>query len=163
MLQYRIGVLEEAWVNVTPPLQRATFDKNILELGTNPNYFDNIIPYLYLASKSDLIAKSVRCRTGQKSCGCLPENLQTVVNLPITQPPQKTLLSQDDVVTSFRNLIAEMKSEGMYVCKSSAYLPDVLRICTLFSIMLLLLRYEWYLVSAVFMGSFVNSPLFLYN
>jgi hypothetical protein len=158
MLRYRIGVLEEQWVNITPPLQKANAEKKILELKTSTNIYKEDTKDHQLLPSIDLNPSTLRFRAEQKSGDNFARSSEDNVHLPLSPLSRESSLSQEEVVASFRNLIAHMEIDGLYDCKTSAYVPDVLRICVLFLIMLLFLHWRMYFISAVFMGSFVSFP-----
>lgn len=169
MLRYRIGILGEQWVNVTPPLHQANAERNILEFDRKFNGVDS--EENKFNQSMNLPADTLRRRSAEKLSDGFVES-QVVTPYPpsiqifgesgsvaAVKSPHQTQLTQSEVVTSFRNLVGEMENEGLYKCDYSAYLPDVIRICIIFFVMLFFLHHGWYIIAAISMGTLACYPL----
>ena len=58
------------------------------------------------------------------------------------------------IALEFRALHERIQSEGFYECRYSEYGKEMIRYLLLFSAFIFLLRAEWYLTSACFLGMF---------
>jgi len=68
--------------------------------------------------------------------------------------PSLCPLVQQEIVHKYRALHQRVYDEGFYNCPYLEYGKEIARYICLFSAFIVALRYEWYLVSAVFLGLF---------
>ncbi len=176
MLRYRIGVLEDWWESIIPPIQRASADKRILELRGTQDEDDGISKDAEIFPARSIFDSKLRQRTPDSDCSSsaqkrgraslpqlqvLDENGAVVVDKSDEIHSQQQRLSQDEVVTSFRDLIIRMENDGLYNCNYSAYLSDIFRISSIFLVLLFFLHRGWVYTSATLMGTFWHQLVFI--
>ncbi|KAL2257566.1 hypothetical protein VTK26DRAFT_9466 [Humicola hyalothermophila] len=75
-------------------------------------------------------------------------------------PPPDDLAAQDAIVEKYRQLNERIKAEGLYDCNYWAYAVEGARYALFFGLMLLFLRWRWYVTSAFFLGVFWHQLVF---
>lgn len=82
------------------------------------------------------------------------------IKLDLSKYPQPDPLTQDTIVEKYRLLHDRIKAEGLYDCNYRAYAIEASRYSLLFGLMLLFLRWKWYVTSAFFLGCFWHQLVF---
>jgi len=82
------------------------------------------------------------------------------IKLDLDKYPPLNAATQDTIVQKYRQLGERIKAEGLYKCNYVAYAWEGLRYGTLFGLMLLFLRWEWYAASGLCMGAFWHQLAF---
>ena len=82
------------------------------------------------------------------------------IKLDLGKYPAPDAATQDAIVEKYRLLHARVKAEGLYDCNYYAYAVEVARYTLLFGLMLLFLRWKWYVASAVALGCFWHQLVF---
>lgn len=66
--------------------------------------------------------------------------------------PRLDQMSQDEVVSKYRQLDEKLRSEGLYQCPYTSYAVEFSRYSTLFVLFLTCLHYSYYALSSLFLG-----------
>jgi delta8-fatty-acid desaturase len=82
------------------------------------------------------------------------------IKLDLDKYPSLDLATQDAIVEKYRLLHERVKAEGLYDCNYLAYAIEGARYTLFFGLMLLFLRWEWYVTSAFFLGCFWHQLVF---
>ncbi|SPQ25856.1 31456c05-337c-4b0b-b20b-7b3879bfa6e3 [Thermothielavioides terrestris] len=82
------------------------------------------------------------------------------IKLDLSKYPAPDPATQEAIVEKYRLLNERIKAEGLYDCNYYAYAVEVTRYALLFGLMLLFLRWRWYVVSAFFLGCFWHQLVF---
>lgn len=85
--------------------------------------------------------------------------IQGEVNRDIRDYPSLNPAVQLAIEEKYRDMHQQVKDLGLYDCPYIEYGKESIRYATLFTIFMVLLRYEWYIPSAIFLGLFWVSPL----
>lgn len=86
--------------------------------------------------------------------------IQDDIDRDISEYPSLNPLVQADIVQKYRELHQKVQDAGLYNCPYLDYGKEMARYTTLFVSMLVALRYEWYMTSAVFLGLFWHQIMF---
>lgn len=82
------------------------------------------------------------------------------VTLDQEKYPPLDLMTQDNIVSKYRELHQRVKDEGLYQCNYLDYAIECCRYVFLGSISFLLLRWGWYVSSAAFLGALWHQLVF---
>lgn len=82
------------------------------------------------------------------------ERLECHADIDVEQYPSVEKDVQQEIVRKYRALHQQVRDEGLYECPYLDYGKEMLRYTALFATFLVLLRYDQYLLSAVFLGLF---------
>ncbi|KIM93945.1 hypothetical protein OIDMADRAFT_136877 [Oidiodendron maius Zn] len=165
MRAYRIGVIDSPWINFEPPISGGTFNlgdqqekdqvdsKNIaIECQVSSRWFED------LSSVSDTLKLSSSKYSAAKF---IDHATQLAVDVDLNEYPSLDAETQRNISINFRKLYQKVRQSGLDKCHISNYGMEVVRYITLFSLFILALRYEWYIVSAVFLGLFWHQIMFV--
>lgn len=78
----------------------------------------------------------------------------------IRDNPSLDVETQKAIIMDYRKLHEQIKAEGLYQCRYSAYAWESVRYAGLFAAFAYLLYCKWYLTSAIFLGLFWVSHTF---
>ncbi|RAL62673.1 hypothetical protein DID88_004516 [Monilinia fructigena] len=169
MYRYRIGKLEEPWVNIIPPIQRQSLRIPENETEKEPSTPISEIPLVDVTVTENLLtvprlanpdsdasstASSIFDHEGLRSRLRTEGSSVDSEDIPELEPK---MLDASELEVKFQALIAKLEDEGLYDSKLSAYITEILRCTTLFSLSMMFLRLEWYATSAAFLGMFLAS------
>lgn len=79
---------------------------------------------------------------------------QREIDEGISEWPSLDAETQRNITLEYRALHEQVKLHGLYNCRYSEYGKEMIRYSILFTAFLVLLRAEWYLTSAIFLGMF---------
>ncbi|KAF4637401.1 hypothetical protein G7Y89_g691 [Cudoniella acicularis] len=170
MLRYQIGKIEKKWVNLMPPIQKASSTLNIQEYGTNsPTNSDPPrangqlkLNKFSVASKETGFCQNIQVKSRERRA---PLTLTNNIELDNLRARDNTTNLDEEqlerLTQSFRSLIDKMEAAGLYDCHYWAYFNDATRIVLIFLLMLLLLHSGWYCSSAAIMGCFWHQLVFV--
>ncbi|CZR61058.1 related to delta 8-sphingolipid desaturase [Phialocephala subalpina] len=177
MLRYQIGVINKNWHNFIPPIQRASDGKNILELGREKKKSERddesgtSSPSSSVFEPSGLRNRAHGTESPTSSISSFDnkakhetdtrKNGQKEVSHDAEENIDKTKLEEDEIVSSFRGLVADLESRGFYDCNYWAYLTEAIRISCIGTVMLLLLHFKQYFLSAIALGTFWHQLVFI--
>ncbi|KAL2268131.1 hypothetical protein VTJ83DRAFT_2977 [Remersonia thermophila] len=82
------------------------------------------------------------------------------IKLDLAKYPPLDPATQDAIVEKYRRLNQRIIDEGLYNCNYTAYAIEASRYALFFALMLLFLRWQWYVVSAIFLGCFWHQLVF---
>ncbi|KAK4184449.1 hypothetical protein QBC35DRAFT_52626 [Podospora australis] len=82
------------------------------------------------------------------------------IKLDLERYPALDQATQGAIVEKYRQLHERIKAEGLYDCDYSAYAIECTRYGIFFALMVIFLRWGWYLPSAVFLGIFWHQLVF---
>ena len=80
--------------------------------------------------------------------------IQTEINNDLRDYPPLDAKTQRNITLKYQALHQRVKDEGFYDCRYIEYGKELVRYAILFTIFFTLLRSEWYLTSAAFLGLF---------
>ncbi|KAK4156438.1 hypothetical protein C8A00DRAFT_30725 [Chaetomidium leptoderma] len=83
------------------------------------------------------------------------------IKLDLSKYPSPDPATQDAIVAKYRLLHERVKAEGLYDCNYAAYAVEAARYTLLLSLMLLFLRWQWYVASAFFLGCLWHQLVFV--
>jgi delta8-fatty-acid desaturase len=150
MKAFRIGRIDLPWSNLEPPIRRPAVLKHHEDAE-----------HTCLASEgTDQECMHKLCNAaGTQSTTPRREALissmeEQEIAAGIASMPSLDRKTQQDITEDFRALHERIKVEGFYECDYGAYGREAVRYGVLFTTFILLLRAEWYLTSACFLGMF---------
>jgi delta8-fatty-acid desaturase len=82
------------------------------------------------------------------------------LKLDLAKYPSPDPATQDAIVDKYRRLHERIKAEGLYNCNYWAYAVEMSRYTLLAGLMLLCLRWQWYVASAFFLGCLWHQLVF---
>ena len=82
------------------------------------------------------------------------QQIQTEINNDLCDYPSLDAKTQRNITLKYQALHQRVKDEGFYDCHYIEYGKELVRYTILFTIFITLLRSEWYLTSAAFLGLF---------
>ena len=149
MKAFRIGRIDQPWSNLEPPIRRPVVRKN--------NKDTQSTCLTSAGTQQECMHKL--CNAGATAPAPCREALiatmeEQEVAAGLASMPSLDWKTQQDIATDFRALHGRIKVEGFYDCNYKAYGREVIRYGVLFSAFILLLRAQWYLTSACFLGMF---------
>lgn len=153
MKAYRIGKIQQPWTNLEPPIR-----SSVLQQGAAADEKNGIKQIGALDEKKDgkpaktLSADDVaRAKyTAELEAKEIAEGLR---DNPSLDPETQRAITRE-----YRALHEKVKDMGLYQCRYQEYGKELIRYSLLFGAFLYLLRAEWYLTSAIFLGMFWVSP-----
>ena len=77
---------------------------------------------------------------------------QEEIDLDLAKYPPLDGPTQDEIVRQYRELREELEREGLFQCSYSSYAIEASRYLFLFTVFLVALKWEWYNISALFLG-----------
>jgi delta8-fatty-acid desaturase len=176
MGRYRIGRVEDPWINCVPPIQ----GRGLLKVDTLDNETTDA-GYLLLDSLSagkihpgQILKRNKLPATPPLTPPSLLEKCEDPAaptyieaetkkqtSLDIDKYPRLDSVIQADIMDKYRELDAKIRAEGLYQCNYWAYLSDASRCCALLLLSIMFLRWEWYIMSAVGLGHFWHQLVFV--
>ena len=150
MKAFRIGRIDQPWSNLEPPIRRPVVLKHNKDTqctclapdGTEQECMHklcNAAATAPITPRREALISSME---------------EQEVAAGLASMPSLDWKTQQDIATDFRALHERIKVEGFYECDYKAYGREVIRYGVLFSAFILLLRAQWYLTSACFLGMF---------
>ena len=178
MLKFKIGRIEGRWENFLPPIQGGYFrpldvpEADEDDEASNSSSISTAPPSpVFEPSDSATLRRRGQIDTGSISSASSLSDAQEkeevkstfTCNNPsndIFNYPSLDDLSQDNIITKYRELDARLRAEGFYDCPYTSYATECLRYLTLITSSLILLHYGYYALSAVFLGIFWHQLTF---
>lgn len=189
MTKFRIGRLDEPWIDIEPPISRTsdtyTAKNDIssisavesLKGGRNTQYMEKLEAVPFLPTEKDLqdmpaptarkwledhsTASRLQADGESYDKEQILRNLrQHEVDIDTEEWPLVDSASQRAISESFQKLHQSVRDRGLYVCKMSNYMKEIARYSTLFALFVLTFRQGWFIVSAVFLGLFWHQIMF---
>jgi len=178
MLRYRIGRIEERWINFLPPIQGGQFrplsdndsedpQRELPSVAASGTQDRSRLP-----KEQDPKVLRKRCETNGSSCSKEPDRkgddgmayldsqTREKINLDLNSYPSLDFSTQDAIVQKYRALNDRIRAEGLYQCNYGAYAVEISRYLLLFSLMVLFLRWQWFVPSAFCLGAFWHQLVF---
>jgi delta8-fatty-acid desaturase len=190
MERYRIGRIEGRWKNFLPPIQGGRFRPRVpegeeeTEEEFNPNLVvqqeevssgttsrspspifdtpDSGLRNRGTRSGSTTSLSSVDDEAAAPKDGMAHLDILTrkEIKLDLAKYPPLDPATQDMIVEKYRQLNQRIIDEGLYRCNYWAYAVEATRYALFFGLMLLFLRWKWYVTSAFFLGCFWHQLVF---
>jgi delta8-fatty-acid desaturase len=171
MEKYQIGRVEKPWLNSVPPIQG----------GGCPAAMppDDRLRLLTSLSSDQLQHRHVRdskrlpvtppstppSPLGASQDLAAPTYIESEtrkeISIDLDKYPRLDSISQADIMERYRDLDAKIHAEGLYNCNYAAYLFDALRCTTLLLLMITLLRWQWFTLSAICLGGAWHQLVFV--
>ncbi|KAL8965155.1 MAG: hypothetical protein Q9183_004001 [Haloplaca sp. 2 TL-2023] len=124
MQRYRIGRIQEPWLNFIPPIREGSVCPNAITTNTT-------------LSKSPDNGRVV----------------EQALEDDINQYPPLDAKTQEAIVGKYRALHAKIKSQGYYKCRYGEYAKEAIRCLLIFGAFLVALRSGWFIAAAMLLGS----------
>ncbi|KAL4866146.1 hypothetical protein BDV12DRAFT_210680 [Aspergillus spectabilis] len=182
MRAYRIGSVEDRWVNFIPPIQGGCFrpydykdegiedldSDNSSELSSHPpsSIFDTLEGEHGLRrrnSTSTISSSSSPAPEPESSkphlC-VLDARTQQEIMLDKAQYPPLDAEHQHNITLKYRALNKRIQEEGLYNCNYSAYAVESLRYSILFALFLFSLHNSHFALAGLFLGCFWHQLVF---
>ncbi|KAK5662042.1 hypothetical protein OQA88_10155 [Cercophora sp. LCS_1] len=173
MSRYRIGRIEGRWQNLTPPIQggkvrplfnvgyddSASLSSPASSSTSSCEGSDGEGPrrrgsHGMIATPSTSSISSLSSREEDDGMAHLDLVTKEKITLDLDKYPALDNATQDEVIAKYRALNDRVKAEGLYDCNYWCYFVEIMRYSLLFTGMLLLLSWGWYIASAICMGMF---------
>ncbi|KFH42904.1 Delta(8)-fatty-acid desaturase-like protein [Hapsidospora chrysogenum ATCC 11550] len=188
MVRYRIGRIEGRWKNFVPPIQGGTF-RTRSQMEEQAEDTDSAHDDVDTASSSDSRSPSPvfdtdggarqRKTKGQQqgepnpsSPAASPKDEENDgmafldhltrqhISLDLEKYPAQDEATQAAIVAKYRALHQRIRDEGLYQCNYWAYAVECCRYVSLFALMLVCIRYEWYTTGALALGFMWHQLVF---
>lgn len=188
MCRYRIGAINEPWIDLEPPISRTSFNLETTDgsrpfvpvLGqvaakTNPKdkHVQSVVTDIshvpdtsttpqpeWLELRSN-VTKQMREDSDDHTYSSALDHLrQLEIDLDQSEYPAADAATQRAISLEFRDLHQTVRERGLYTCRLSNYAKELVRYSTLFSLFVVAFRYGWTLTSAVFLGLFWHQIMF---
>ncbi|KAK2612145.1 hypothetical protein QQS21_001875 [Conoideocrella luteorostrata] len=186
MMRYRIGKISGIWTNFIPPIQGGEHP-SLLNDATHGD-FDNqqekessIHTSRSPSPVFDLDKGDIRRRHGTRepdlrtsstsSQSSIEPELSGMsyldfltrekISLDVDKYPVVDVATQQHIAAKYRDLHQRIKDEGLYACSRTAYIFECCRYVGLFGMMLILLTYGQYVLSAICLGLTWHQLVFL--
>ncbi|KAF2742706.1 fatty acid/sphingolipid desaturase [Sporormia fimetaria CBS 119925] len=178
--RYRIGRIEERWVNFLPPIQGGKFraieegedeevessdtsiigqdiDSSVASIAPSP-VFDSadgssLRERIPRPSSASSMSSMELEHNDKPKMSLLDARTQREIDLDKTTYPSLDPATQERISTKYRELHERIQSEGLYRCRYSSYGIECLRYTFFVGMFVFLLSKGWYLSSAVFLGT----------
>ncbi|KPM43462.1 Delta(8)-fatty-acid desaturase [Neonectria ditissima] len=184
MKAYRIGRKQGTWVNRTPPIRGGVFTKDmpIVESpsssDTEEDSADDGISQISSVcgcglTHKDSLKDGLRHRGPCPAATCesplpQPSAAIRIANAAIEREIQHDLsvypsldpLIQEEIARKYQILHQTITDAGLYKCPYIDYGKEMARYTLLFGTFAVLMHYEWYLTSAIFLGLFWHQIMF---
>jgi len=149
MKYFTIGRIEGEWENFVPPIQGGKFELEPEDEG--------IVIEDSTSEEEDTMDAQVYLRNPP-----VPHATATSTELPaeFDQYPPLTPEVQHQITLNYRALEERLWKEGYYECYYSRYLPELLRYTSLGLLSYIALKYNWYCISALFLGLMWHQLVF---
>lgn len=174
MKRYRIGIVNGRWKNFVPPIHGGVFrtkeEKERQAEETDSAHEDSISSSS--RAPSPVFDTTLRQRKGASAT---PEStLEEVadgmafldnltrqhISLDLDKYPKLDDETQENIITKYRELHQRIRDEGLYQCPYWKYGIECARYVSLFTMMLVCLRYEWYKTAALALGFLWHQLVF---
>lgn len=154
MQKYVIGRVHGSWENFLPPIQGGVFrtleskvdeaEEDVSSSGQKifPRRVGNVSP-TPRASSSEPGSEQFKSAEASKA---------HAISSDLSNYPRLDLMSQDGVISKYRQLDEKLRRKGLYQCQYSFYAIELLRYSTLYVLFLTCLHYSYYTLSSFFLG-----------
>jgi delta8-fatty-acid desaturase len=153
MQRYRIGRIEGAWVNFTPPIQGGSFRKHdhhdVAEVELSSQH-----------AKEPIFEDAAVVEARLSPSDYTTSQVQHDIEADLAKYPSLDADTQRIIKEKFQALHQRLKDERFYDCRFSEYGKEILRYATLFALFVFFLRRAWYTTSACFLGLFWHQIMF---
>ncbi|OIW30536.1 fatty acid/sphingolipid desaturase [Coniochaeta ligniaria NRRL 30616] len=151
MSAYRIGRKHAGpWTNMTPPTRGGVFYKQAASSVASEIDSDT-----ELDDGSSLASSECSCADQFTD-----ERVESHAGLDAELYPSVCPVVQQEIVRKYRILHQKVRDAGLYNCPYLDYGKEMLRYSALFAAFLVALRYEQYIISAMFLGLFWHQIMF---
>ncbi|KAJ5153727.1 uncharacterized protein N7500_009166 [Penicillium coprophilum] len=169
MQKYVIGKVQGRWSNFLPPIQGGSFRTLVSNDDDETEAFSSsgrsTPPSLVFdteETRDDVRLRRVCNDTPISeisSSGPEPERFESseastahAISSDLSRYPRLDQMSQDEVISQYRQLDKKLQSEGLYKCPYSSYAVEFIRYSALFTLFLICLHYSYYTLSSIFLG-----------
>jgi len=194
MQSYHIGRIEGRWINFLPPIQGGKFrrieeDWNVAtreEDGSSSEEGSERLSPIFDAaeysstsfrrrngsptSSGSTSVSSINLDADESKMSHMDLKTREEIKLDSSMYPPLEPEVQDEIVRKYRQLGEQIKAEGLYQCRYSSYLFEIIRYTLLFLASQYFLRRAWamdgwhatgsYLLSSIFLGLFWHQLVF---
>lgn len=168
MKAFAIGRTEQgsAWVNRVPPIQGGSFSKLEYEEFEDEGIFMDGSDISSDSESSISRPSSTRNRTTPVVEQLVPEidtltrHQQMEIRRDLEKYPSLDAKTQSNIQRKYRQLAQRLENQGYYECRYQDYAWELLRWSIFASISAVLFRFEFYKLSAVFLGVFWHQVTF---
>ena len=148
MKAYRIGRVQEPWTNIEPPIRSSLLQKK-----------DDVLEEKHKGeSEAESEAEGVAKGEARSRLQYTESLEQEEIAKGIRDNPSLDPETQAAITKEYRAMHEQIKDMGLYQCPYQEYGKEMIRYSILFGAFIALLRAEWYLTSAVFLGMFWVCP-----
>ena len=179
MRRHQIGRIQKPWINCVPPIQsgglpatdapdvESTYSELILKslssdkLRQRQTRDGNMIPATSPLTPPSTPPSPLEGSTTPAAPTYIEAETRKEIRIDLDKYPHLDPDVQGDIVERYRVLDAKIHAEGLYNCNYSAYLFDAGRCCALLFLMIIFLRWEWFLLSAMCLGGFWYQLVFV--
>ncbi|KAK5653547.1 hypothetical protein OQA88_8806 [Cercophora sp. LCS_1] len=165
MERYRVGRVEGRWENFVPPIQGGVFrlektaggsdDSDESEDGGESSVFDGEQGKSSASSSVESVDEGM-----DEGMAHLDALTKKEIKLDLEKYPALDRETQDGIVKKYRELEGRIRAEGLFECNYAAYAVECSRYATLFALMVVFLRWEWYALSGLCLGAFWHQLVF---
>ncbi|KAF2221204.1 fatty acid desaturase [Elsinoe ampelina] len=157
MKAFRIGKVQEPWINLTPPIQRGQEKQVLYESDSDASTLST--------SSIEKQEKEVHNRRPKQTAtdssdDYAAEAVKQEIADDLAAYPSLDPATQKAISDRYKALAQRVEDEGFYDCNYMAYAKESVRYLALFAIFLFALRHEWYITSACFLGLFWQQIMF---
>lgn len=183
MERYRIGTVEGRWKNFVPPIQGGKFrtleemdiqgedTDSAQELDSSTSASSRAPSPVFDTAKEDLRQRKKAAGSDLATSGssvaeftdgmAFLDNLtREQISLDLDKYPSLDEETQANIIAKYRELHQRIRNEGLYQCSYWKYGVECCRYVFLFSMMLVCIRYGWYITGALSLGFMWHQLVF---
>lgn len=181
MRRYRIGVIDEPWIDLEPPISRTDPDHKAVEKTATPispsvqTPLEKIqedkpqsvvtgsstIPSAEWLELRSTVSKQLKSDGDNHTYSSALDHLrQLEIDLDLGEYPAVDAQTQQGISAAFQDLHQDIRDRGLYTCRLSNYAKEMTRYFSLFCLFVIAFRQGWVLTSAVFLGLFWHQIMF---
>ncbi|KAJ5593396.1 hypothetical protein N7537_010300 [Penicillium hordei] len=169
MQKYAIGRVHGRWENFLPPIQGGIFrtlassdDDEIEDASSSGQSTPPSLVFDTEHTGDEVRRRRIGNDTPiSRASSSEPESEQFesveastahAISSDLSKYPRLDPISQDEVISKYRQLDEKLRSEGLYQCPYSSYAVEFIRYSTLFILFLTCLHCSYYTLSSFFLG-----------
>lgn len=153
MKHFRIGKVQEPWINLTPPIQRPNDHKALKTPAVDAS------PSSKEKQEKDTM-HNTRASTQSTSVDHAAAVVKKEIEDDLAAYPSLDPATQRAISERYRSLAQRIEKEGYYDCDYMAYAKETVKYLALFACFFATLQLKWYITSACFLGLFWHQIMF---
>lgn len=166
---FRIGRIERPWIDIEPPISRTAHTRHTEKTTAETRVGDAAAEKYEITSAKPAVEQWLAehsAASRMESDGKLSrqEALRALelheIDAGSHDYPPMDAAGQRGISDKFQKLHEEVRAQGLYTCKASSYMKELIRYCILFGLFVTTFRHGWYLLSAVCLGAFWHQIMF---